>query len=506
MITVLTDDSVPTRLPHFHLKEGSLYFLISRRPYAPLDKEQQTVWNLLDGVSCVGDLRARQGPSFDAIVKGFVERGVCTVVPGRFPANRKRVMVIEPHMDDAAFSVGGAMWLRRNECEFTIVTVASISCFTSYFSLNREFFNIETVSELRKAESAVAARLIGGRHVGLEQVEGSLRYRHAQWTLDWFQQHAESIHAFRTHSPPERELGQWTSVIAEAISRLQPEEVWMPLGVGYHIDHQLARHACINIISSGADFLKGREIKFFQDVPYAAMYPNHTADIVAALREAGARLEEDRVDIRDAMPHKLHLLSFFASQFKLSVVQRLVESSATLAGTRPGDLRELSYRVAAPPKARVDFISCYVERNVVYQIAARLERWFHRNRLAPSIVIIMAVPVGRWAEDMQFLLDTFPRAVFEVRMPRKNLAEAETLTSPRIAIHPINNRWRSWFAEAARAAVSRAKPLVVIPGRGREKYAHLIRILGIASDSVVAPTMNDFTLALRLVASKENDR
>jgi hypothetical protein len=70
-------------------------------------------------------------------------------------------------------------------------------------------------------------------------------------------------------------------------------------------------------MSSRAELVKGREMKFFQDVPYAAMYPSHTAYLVAVLREAGASLEEDRVDMPDAIPHKLHLLSIFASQFKM---------------------------------------------------------------------------------------------------------------------------------------------------------------------------------------------
>jgi LmbE family N-acetylglucosaminyl deacetylase len=502
----LNDDSIPTRLPHFDLREGSLYFLISRRPFASLDKEQQAVWNALDGVSSAGDLRAQQGPSFDAIVTSFVERGVCTVIPGAFPANRKRVMVIEPHMDDAALSVGGTMRLRCTEREFLIVAVASTGCYTSYFDRNRDYFNVKTISQLRKAESSLVARYLGGCHFTLDKVESSLRYRNFQWTLDWYQAHAEAIKAFRHHSPGERELEEWTSAIAEAISKLGPEEIWMPLGVGQHVDHQLVRHACLNIMRSRAELAKGREIKFFQDVPYAAMYPSHTADLVAVLREAGANLAEDSVDIPDAMPHKLQLLSIFASQFKMAGMGPQVERCSTLAGARSGELREVFYRVAAPPAAGVKFISCYADRNIVECIAPRIESWYHRNRLAPTIILFFAVPVGKWAKDMEFLLGLFPKAVFELRMIRKNVAEVEALVSPRIVVRTLHNRWRWWFADAARGTLSRAKPLVVIPGRGREKYANKLRLLSIVSDLVVAPTMNDFVLALRLATNKGNEQ
>ena len=70
-------------------------------------------------------------------------------------------MVIEPHMDDAVLSVGGLMLQRCGECEFLIVTIATRSVATSYRDLDREFFDIETVSGIRKAESRIVARLLG---------------------------------------------------------------------------------------------------------------------------------------------------------------------------------------------------------------------------------------------------------------------------------------------------------------------------------------------------------
>src|SRR6478736_5671512 len=106
-------DFIPVKRPHFTLRDEGLVFLISRRPFASLEAGDRALWNHIDGVATIGQLR---GVAADADVR--LERlatlGVCDLVEPRFPANRRRVLVIEPHMDDAVLSVGGEMWARRH--------------------------------------------------------------------------------------------------------------------------------------------------------------------------------------------------------------------------------------------------------------------------------------------------------------------------------------------------------------------------------------------------------
>jgi LmbE family N-acetylglucosaminyl deacetylase len=494
-------DAVPARLPHFQLRGGSLFFLLSRRPHATLDEEQQAVWNAIDGVACTGDLRTRFRASVDAILRRFVELRVCVLLTARFPPNRRRIVVFEPHMDDATFSVGGTMWLRRNECEFTLVTVTGVSNSTSYQGRNQEYFDIKTISGLRQAESALVARLLGGRHLTLNVVEASLRYCRSQWTLDWYERHRQSINAFREHCAGSLELEEWTAAIAEAIGNLDPHEMWMPLGVGLHTDHQLIRQAYLNILGRNPELAQACVIKLFQDVPYAAMFPNHTASLVKTLRDAGACLEEERVNISHAMSSKLDLLSLFGSQFKLAVLRPRVETCARCAGGQTGNYGELFFRLALPPSAKIEPLSCYAERDTVYRIVQKLAPWVHRNRRAAAISILSAKAFGRWGEDMRFLLDVFPEARFEVHLPKACLAETESLVSLRIVVTPIPNRWRNWLATASRALLRGAHPLVLLPGRGREGCAKIFNLFNFHCDSIVAPTMNDFVMALRLTGN-----
>jgi LmbE family N-acetylglucosaminyl deacetylase len=499
-ILALPSDAMIVRRPHFQLREGSLFFLISHRPFAVLDQAEQNLWNLLENEASVGVLKARLGNSADEGMRRLLALEVVEVVPPAPLGKRRRVMVIEPHMDDAALSVGGLMLQRRAECEFLIVTIATRSVATSYRGLDREFFDIETVSDLRKAESGIVARLLWGRHIPLGLADATLRYYPQNWTLDWFLRHKPAVNMTLQHAPGPNELEQWTSTLAGAINDLQPEEIWMPLGIGVHTDHQLTRHAFLNILRADPKLVERCVCRFFQDVPYAANYPAHTAAVVKTLGDAGARLEEERVDITAVMAEKMHLLSIYASQWKTEVIQVRVEACAKGLGGPPESYRELWYRVAAAPTEGIDMLATSAVKESVHRVARDLAPWLLRNRSAPVIGLLLTVPVGRWADDMKFLLDYFPGAHFEAHMQAKFAGEAEMFSSDRISIQVGGNRWRWAFGDALRTVVARRQPLVIISGRQMEKKGRWLAHLGLLSDPVVAPTMSDFVLALQNVA------
>jgi LmbE family N-acetylglucosaminyl deacetylase len=496
-IDALRSDAVVIRRPHFQLREDSLFFLISQRPFAVLNHAQQNLWNVLENESSVGSLRASLGDSADESIRRVLALEVAEVIPPAPVGKRRRIMVIEPHMDDAVLSAGGLMLQWRHECEFLIVTIATRSVATSYRDLDREFFDIETVSGIRKAESGIVARMLGGRHIPLGLADATLRYRPQNWTLDWFRRHKPAVYMCLQHAPGPDELELWTSTLAKAIDDLQPEEIWMPLGAGMHTDHQLTRHACLNILRANPKLVEQRVCRFFQDVPYAADYPAHTAALIRALGEAGARLEEERVDITSVMAEKMHLLSIYASQWKTEVIQRRVWACAKALGGPPETYRELSYRVAAGPIANIDMLETSAVKQSVCHVAHDLAPWLRRNRSAPVIGLLLTVPVGRWAEDIQFLLDYFPGTHFEAHMQAKFAAEAEMFTSERVSIQVGNNRWRWVIGDALKSVVTRRLPLVIISGRKMEKKGRWLARLGLVSDPVVAPTMSDFILALK---------
>jgi LmbE family N-acetylglucosaminyl deacetylase len=483
----LSDDLIPTRKAHFHAKAGALYFLISRNPYAPLGGPEKAIWEAIDGRTSIGDLRKRFA-DLDNVLNRFASLGACELPPVAFPSRRRRVLVIEPHMDDAVLSVGGTMWLRRNECEFTVLSLAGLGNFTTYYMGERDFFDIAEVTALRKAESALCLKHIGGHHTTLDLLEAPLRYRNARWTLDWFRQHRDAMWTFVARSPGSGELDEWTAALARFFRTLETEEIWMPLGVGDHADHQLARDACLQILTQ-PELIKVCKVRFYEDLPYTANWLGHADRIVAALRNAGARVERERVDISEAMTKKLHLLSIFASQFKMDYIKPVIEKSAG----------EVLYEIVTPPCKTVDPVSCYVDGGQAFEMARRIAPWMHRHKSASLVRLFVLTPFGRWAHDMRLLLDLFPEARIEVFMARRHTVETEALSSPRIQIRPIDRG--QWYSAAGRLLLSRPSPLVIVASPGKERHARWLSAGCVASHPVVAPSLNVFALALRLAST-----
>jgi LmbE family N-acetylglucosaminyl deacetylase len=495
--SVFPGNAVVVRRPHFRLQGDSLFFLISKRPFTTLAPAEQNLWNAIENETTVGELEMRLGPSVSEDIHRLVTLGVAEVLTLPPPGKRRRVMVIEPHMDDAALSIGGVMLQRRAECEFLLVTVATRSVATSYRGIDRDYFDVKTISNLRKAESEIVARLAWGRHIPLELTEATLRYNPQPWTLDWFRRHEQAVWAYLKHAAGRGELELWTETIAKAIEDLQPEEIWMPLGIGLHVDHQLTRHACLNILRTHPKLVEQHVIRFFQDVPYAADFPHHTAALVETLRGAGLGLEEERVDVTDVKQEKTHMLSVYLSQWKTEIIQVRVENCSKALGGPPGSSQELWYRVTAAPTEDLDMIDTSAMKDSIYRVARDLAPWLRRNRNARKIGIVLAAPMGRWADDLKHLLDTFPNAQFEVHTQTKFAGHAEMFTSPRIEVRLGGDRWRWILGDALTTIIGRRMPLVIISGREREKHGRWLARLGMLSDPLVAPTMSDFVEALR---------
>src|SRR5665213_2388405 len=498
--SVLPGDATVVRRPHFRLQEDSLFFLISKRPFAALSAAEVSLWNALEQEATVAELGARLGPQAVEAISRLAALEVVEVLTAAPSSKRRRVMVIEPHMDDAALSIGGVMLQRRAECEFLLVTVATQSLASSYRGRDREIFDIQTVSNLRKAESEIVARMLWGRHIPLDLREATLRYNPQNWTLDWFQRHEQAVYAYLEHGAGEGELELWTSTIAKAIEDLDPEEIWMPLGIGVHVDHQLTRHACLNVLRANPKLVEQRVVRFFQDVPYAANFPHHTAIVLQALRGAGVKLEEERLDVTDVKQEKFHLLSVYLSQWKTEIIWKRVESCSKGVGGRAESFNELWYRVVAPPTRDIDMIDTSAMKEPIYRVVQDLAPWLRRNRDARKICILLGAPVGRWADDLRYLLDLFPNAHFEVHTQTKFAGHAEMFASPRVEVRLGGDRWRWILGDVLPSILGRRQPLVIITGREREKPGRWLARFGLFSDPIVAETMSDFIQALQYVA------
>jgi LmbE family N-acetylglucosaminyl deacetylase len=423
------------------------------------------------------------------------------VAPSQFEEHRKRILIIEPHMDDAVLSVGGLMWLRRNECEFTVLSVVGVSNFTSYYRIDREYFDVDTVTNLRRAESEAVMRVLGGRHCVLDQHDAPLRYQPGNWALDWYKKNRRSIAAFVNHSSTESEVESLVESLTPVFLAADAQEIWIPLGVGTSADHEMTRNACLRALMRLPDLSQRVEIYFYQDVPYAVMFPLHTAQIVDAIGSSGGMVERVCDDVGEAMPDKLRLLAIFGSQFKPSYMDPKVVAAAHQAISSDSGYGELRFRIKKLPE-RADQISFYSGRDHLRTLLGRLEKWYPRHRSAKRIRILCPMGVGRWNDDMKLLLEAFPEAILEVHITGDAIDEPKRFVSPRIEIRPVDGLRSAWILRVLRVMFSRPRPLIVLTSAKLRKLAPLVKASCFIADPLPATTIDHLVQALRIRISK----
>lgn len=487
---------IPLKRPHFQLRNRQLFFLISKRPYVELAAADADLWNAIDGSATAAMLRERF-PHADESLERFRVLEIIEFTTAIWRADRKRVLIIEPHMDDAALSVGGLMWENRERCEFTVASVAGRSNFTSYHKINRDYFDVDTVTALRRSESELVMRVLGGKHLVLDGLDAPLRYQPGNWALNWYLKNRRGISAFINHSAAGQEVEACVGLIERLLLETDAREIWIPLGIGTSSDHETTRDACLHALMRLADAGSEFEVFFYQDVPYAMNFPLHTDQILSALVSEGASLERMVSDVTDVIPEKLRLISIFASQFKMSYMRPKVEATARLTGGSGDCMCELLVRVERLPR-RIDGFELYSGRSDVLGIRRGLAKWHQRNRTAKRIVILCPMGVGRWKENMEVLLRCFPNTTFEVHMTEEACDETNRFVSARIGIRPVHGLAKAWILRLLRVLLWSSCPLILFTGTRHRNMIPLMRAMFALSNPLPATTMDHLVQALAL--------
>jgi LmbE family N-acetylglucosaminyl deacetylase len=502
-------DRIPLRRPHFHLRDRNLYFLISRRPTLELSDAEAAVWDAIDGVTPVSKLCGRFPDAGTFLEKLHESEALEFAEPLQTDSRRRKILIIEPHMDDAVLSVGGLMWKNRGTCEFTVATVAGRSNFTSYQKIGRDYFDVQTVTDLRCRESELAMRLLGGTHMVLDGLDAPLRYHPGNWTPEWFLKNRRALSAFQNHSATAEELSASTAHIGKLLRQTDASEIWIPLGVGCSADHETTRNAClIALVRAAADGLHF-DVRMYQDVPYAMAFPRHTGQLLSALESAGAQTEQVIHDIGAEMPVKLRLISIFASQFKMSYMRPKVEATARLVGGKNSGFREFTVKLKRLPRD-VDTFELYSGRKDVQCLRARLAGWYPKHRSSECITILCPMGVGRWKENMEALLERFPHATFEIHMTEDACEETHAMVSSRIKIRPVKNMAKGWMRRLLRSWFLPSRPMILFTGHRHSHAIPWLRICFAHAAPLPAATMDHLVTALRhmdessIIAPSEN--
>ncbi len=124
-------------------------------------------------------------------------------------------------------------------------------------------------------------------------------------------------------------------LLSREIARLEPQQVYLPLGVGGHVDHQLCRDVGMRLLEAGRRWvMPGPEyagiVSFYEDFPYAWWsdfrgLEDLGPEVLAGL-PAGVTIAPTYADITDQLERKITGINLYQSQ-----LDRLFDGTRAMA-------------------------------------------------------------------------------------------------------------------------------------------------------------------------------
>ena len=238
-----------------------------------------------------------------------------------------RIIVVSPHRDDAAFSLGLSIdhWLHTGH-RVHVLNCVTQSAFAPYSDAEGLHPNdrVSFVSALRKREDAAWNKVLGGRvqFTDLDMLDAPVRLA---CTVE---------EAFTAPiRPGDRALARIAGAIAKLVRNHRTEEMAfaLPLAIGDHIDHRVAQRAALDTLQTG-----NVPVAFYEDLPYAAMQQfegtleSHARETELHLEPVFAEPEPSDVDGR--VMRKLRLVECYDSQIDSSAAKQIAEFCRRYSG------------------------------------------------------------------------------------------------------------------------------------------------------------------------------
>ena len=432
---------IPQLLPHNQRRGREIFFLTSKKLFLELTPEEVLLYDSVDGRRTVDDLEKMHPGAGDRLLKWHNDR-ILELIPPITPPATPHLVVIEPHMDDAALGIGGLLLHRRGRCRITILSVVTWSNFTAYLKL--DLANVRDITKLRQQESALVAKLLGAEQRCLDWTDAPLRF----WPVErWSQVTVERFnatgHIFVDLFPRAEEVSLIANRLMHTLSVLAPDELWIPMGVVDHVDHRTTRSACLLMLAEAGDRFSKLPVFMYEDVPHSSSV-GRAPQIRAALAECGTHLVRCTEDITDVLTEKVRVVSVYASQFELSKMELRIREIAGGEGDA-GKFVETYHRVEGarglPPESHLspDWGSLATLQTETRSLLADRTKW---RRL--TLLALPSGHLGRWKTDTESLMAAFPNAVLKVYASEEVAWQAEEGLNHKLTLAVVR-RWTGWL-------------------------------------------------------------
>ena len=319
-------DDYPILLPHVTVRENEVELIDGSR--SPIPERLSGVLRACDGNRKMSEIAGEHRISAAELLachdRNWIVFWRYSLVSEGSPWNDDRLIVVSPHPDDAALSAGGYLgWTGNARSNRPRILLLDVFTRTAWWRLS-DPPDPGRVTSVRKAEESIVARMMGAELLMLDLPEALLR--------------GYSMPDLFTAGPDERDrLVQetLTRTVDELVSR-HPGAAWMlPLAVGGHVDHRIARDATLAVIRSR---VSAEYIVYYEDLPYAAERAAERGALEDYSEQVpGQRLAPNVSAIHPQLRWKLELNRVYWSQFTWPRIKGLADYAERLNPGTPAE-------------------------------------------------------------------------------------------------------------------------------------------------------------------------
>lgn len=223
-------------------------------------------------------------------------------------ARDQGTLVVAPHPDDAALSVGGSVFHLPKPV--VLLTVFGRTNFTAHGNFEAD---VEAVTRRRREEDRAYAERTGLEWIYLDLPDAALRVPQ-EYRFIIISDPDESRAALEVDlQSPGPEV---RAALRDAVGRMGSPLVLLPAGIGRHRDHVLVREVGREVAAE-----RGCAAAFYEDLPYSASITDQA--IRGWMAELDPELVPVPVPIDDTLEEKLAAVQLYESQMNYTLVDSL---------------------------------------------------------------------------------------------------------------------------------------------------------------------------------------
>ncbi len=234
---------------------------------------------------------------------------------------RRRWLMLSPHQDDIAVSIGGLILKSKGTAEVHILTLASRSIFSVLPMLSG---SSSRTSKIRNLEDDIYAMSLGAKiHRGNLREQLLIAQTSARHTKK------EAMKKLWLPPSPQK-VARFQKVIESYIRKLKPNVLFVPLGVGDHIEHTTTNLAVLRILRKNPRMLNNVEIVFYEELPYSQRYPRAITQRLKHLEKQGIQARPRFFNITKELEEKVRGIRIYKSQAYKNFIEAAVKHSRKL--------------------------------------------------------------------------------------------------------------------------------------------------------------------------------